>query len=160
MMKATREANLEFDYSDGRTKQAYKDQCDVNKIIEKASRGESLSHLERHGGIYGDFTDMPDLLEAQARLARGQEIFDELPASVRKEFNNSPGEFFAYVNDPDNIDDLRKKLPEIAAPGRQIPDVNRTARSVADPRIVDPEPDPAPDSGSGDPGPDPASSTT
>ena len=64
----------------GRTKQSFKDSCDINKILAKAQKAGSISHLQKHGAFYGDFAEAPsDLLEARAMLARGQEIFDELP---------------------------------------------------------------------------------
>jgi len=115
------------DYSDGRTKQGFKDSTDINKLIAKAQRAGTISHLQKHGAFYGDFTDMPDLLEAQRRLQRGQEIFDELPSEVRREFNQSPAAFFKYVNDPANKDDLARILPALAKPGTQVPAVRRTA---------------------------------
>ena len=118
------------DYSDGRTIQSFKDETDINKLIHRAAKGETISHLEKHGAIYGDFTDVPDLLEAQERLARGQRIFDELPAEVRREFGQSPARFFAFVNDPANKDDLARVLPGLAEPGRQLPVIKRTAKNM------------------------------
>lgn len=114
----------EKDYSDGRTKQAFKDSTDINKILAKAARGESISHLQRHGAIYGDFTDVDDLLHAHERLERGKSIFAELPAEVRREFGNDLGAFFRFVNDPANVDRLSELLPALAAPGRQLPVLN------------------------------------
>ena len=86
----------------GRTKQSFKDECDVNKILEKAQIAGGLSHLQRHGASYGDFTQAPkDLLEAKQLLDRGQAIFDELPAEIRREFKNNPQTFFEFVNASD-----------------------------------------------------------
>lgn len=109
-------------YDDGRTKQAFKDQCDVNKLLQKAQRTGSLSHLQKWSGFYGEFAEY-DYLDHQIKLARGAEIFNELPANVKKEFNNNPGAFFDFVNNPDNADRLNDLLPELAKPGRQFPDV-------------------------------------
>lgn len=113
------------DFGPGRTKQAFKDDCDVNKILAKAQKVGSLSHLQRHGAVYGDFTEVPgDLLEAQKLLERGQEIFSELPSEVRKEFRHDATAFFKFVNDPENRERLPELLPEIAKPGRFFPDVS------------------------------------
>lgn len=114
------------DYSDGRTKQAFKDSTDINKILAKAQKVGSLSHLVRHGAMYGDFSDVPDLLEAKSRIERGQKIFDDLPSEVRREFANDQFAFFTFVNDPANADRLREVLPALAARGRQMPAVIRT----------------------------------
>ena len=53
-------------------------------------------------------------------LSRGREIFDELPVELRSEFNQSPAQFFDYVNDPANKDRLAELLPALAEPGRQL----------------------------------------
>ena len=43
------------DYSDGRTKQAFKDSCDINKMLKKAQTVGSLSHLLKYPeAVYGD----------------------------------------------------------------------------------------------------------
>ncbi len=123
-------------YDDGRTKQSFKDETDINKILMKAQKVGSLSHLEKHGAFYGDFSDMPDLLEAHARMARGQSLFDELPSELRKEFDNDMSKFFVYVNDPENKDRLRELMPVLAEPGRVFAPPMRSARSEADPRMA------------------------
>lgn len=117
-------------YTDGRTKQTFKDETDINKLVAKAARGESLSHLEKHGEIYGDFTDISDLLHAHNRLQRGQEVFDALPSELRREFNNSIEGFFNFVNDPANSGRLNEVLPALAEPGRQMPVINRTPETI------------------------------
>ena len=106
-------------YKDGRTKQSFKNSTDINKILNKAQKAGTLSHLVKHGAHYGDFSDMPDLLEAHRRLAAGQAIFDELPSEIRDEFQNNAAAFFTYVNDPNNSDRLTELLPGLAEPGRQ-----------------------------------------
>jgi hypothetical protein len=116
----------EKDYSDGRTSQAFKDDTDINKLLVRPTREGTLSHIEAHGGHYGDFTDYPDLMEAHDRLQRGQAIFDQLPAETKREFQNSPQRFFAFVNDPQNADRLHKVLPALAERGNQLPNTRPT----------------------------------
>ncbi len=36
------------DWGEALTKQSFKDSTDINKLLAKAARGESLSHLQRH----------------------------------------------------------------------------------------------------------------
>ncbi len=106
------------DYSDGRTKQSFKDETDINKLLARAQRSGTISHLDKYSGQYGDFADF-DFFETQLKLAQGREIFDALPSEIRDEFRQSPADFYKYVNDPENTDDLLKKLPGLASPGRQ-----------------------------------------
>ena len=119
-------------YKDGRVKQSFKDETDINKILERANKSGTISHLNKHRGEYADFSDF-DFFEAQLMLTKGREIFDDLPAELRNEFQNSPAGFFDYVNDPANKDRLPELLPALAAPGRQLKDVrgNKPADVVA-----------------------------
>ncbi len=107
-------------YDDGRTKQSFKDDTDINKIMARFDKTGTISHLAKFEGVYADFSDY-DFHEQTNMLTRGREIFDSLPAEIRREFNQDPQSFFDYVNDPANAADLRKKLPALAAPGQQIP---------------------------------------
>ena len=143
-------------YNDGRTKQCFKNECDIVKIMARADKAGTISHLQKFEGIYADFSDY-DFFEATQKLTRGREIFDELPAELRREFDQSPAAFFEFVNDPENVEQLRKKLPALAAPGNQqldtsAPDADKEAALAAasepvasdkqksnDPPVVDPK---------------------
>ena len=132
------------DYSDGRTKQSFKDQTDVNKIIARHARSGTLSHLEQWGGQYGDLSGF-DFQTAQNQIAKANSMFEQLPAEVRREFSNSPERFFEFVNDPENSDKLAEKLPELAKPGTQLPNVRPTGSNPPvepEPAPADPEPTP------------------
>lgn len=137
------------EWGESRTKQAFKDQCDINKILKKAQRAGSLSHLVKHGAHYGDFSDVPDLLTANARIQAGQSIYDELPSELKREFPDMYS-FFEYVNNPENQVDLRDRLPALAEPGRQRPDVRRSAASEANPAIDSGPPEAAAEPATGD----------
>jgi phage internal scaffolding protein len=115
-------------YDDGRTKQAFKDSTDVNKIIARHQRAGTLSHLAKYEGQYGDFSDF-DFFEAQNQLAKAKTIFDELPSEIRREFNNDPSRFFEFANEPENVGKLAEILPDLARPGRQFPLVFGQTRS-------------------------------
>ena len=107
------------------TNQSFKDECDINRVLDRAKHGASLSHLLQHGGNYGDFStwDENTYEQMQVNLARGKSIFADLPAELRDEFDNNPGKFFEFVNKPDNKDRLEELFPSLSAPGRQLPDV-------------------------------------
>lgn len=113
-----------FDYSDGRTKQAFKDSTDIVKILAKAQQVGAISHLAKYEGTYGDFADF-DFAEANVKMAQARSVFEELPSEVRREFHQEPSRFFEYVNDPENVGRLAELLPEIAEPGRFFPEVEQ-----------------------------------
>ncbi len=110
----------DIEYTDGRTKQCHRDQCDIVKIMARFDVSGTISHLAKFEGVYADFSDF-DFHEHETKLAQGQEVFDALTAEVRREFGQSPQAFFDYVNDPKNRDELVKKLPALAEPGNQLP---------------------------------------
>jgi len=138
-------------YNDGRTKQCHKDECDINKIMTRFDKTGTISHLSKFEGVYADFSDF-DFHEHTQKLTKGREIFDALPAEIRREFGQSPADFFKYVNDPENVDNLRLKLPALAEPGQQLPpEVSPTAdheaavAAASEPASVTPEaPPPGP----------------
>lgn len=109
-------------FKDGRTKQAFADETDINRILARAQKSGTISHINQNKAEYGDFAGI-DFFETQLQLARGREIFDDLPSEVRKEFDQNPTAFYAYVNDPANEDRLEVLLPPLAAPRRQLIDV-------------------------------------
>ena len=141
------------DFGPGRTKQSFKDATDINKILNKYQKTGTLSHLAKYAPVYGDFSDMPDLLTANSRFVEAERIFSELPSEIRKEFNNDPAAFFRYAGAPDmTIERLTKELPALAAPGQQHPRSalnNGTAASTAP---ASPTLETAPADGGGDGG--------
>lgn len=109
-------------YDDGRTKQAFKDQCDINKILKKAQQVGSLSHLNKYPEqVYGEFDGEFDLLTAHERIGKANEIFDALPSEIRREFGGDALKFVKFAGDPANNDKLRELLPQIAEPGTFFP---------------------------------------
>lgn len=131
------------EYTDGRTKQSFKNETDINQIIEKHYRMGTISHLEQWGGQYGDLSNF-DFQEAQNQMAKANSMFEALPSAVRNRFANSPEKFFEYVNDPDNADSLEEKIPELMRKGsRPLP----TAAEVVDPKPTAGAPESAPNDG-------------
>ena len=115
-------------YDDGLTKQSFKDACDINKIIKKAARAGTLSHLAKYdAAVYGEFDVEYDLLEAHDKIQKAQQIFDELPAEVRSEFSNNALEFAGFASNPANRHRLGDIFPALAQPGEFYPNpVKRT----------------------------------
>ncbi len=108
-------------YDDGLTKQGFEAETNIQTIMARADKAGTISHLDKYEGVYADYSDF-DFHEQTEKLTQGRMIFDDLPAEVRKEFGQSPAAFFEFVNDPENKDELLKKLPYLARPGKQLPD--------------------------------------
>ena len=143
-----------IEVSTSRTKQAFKDQCDINKILKKSQIRGSISHLLKYPEpVYGEFDGEFGLLEATEKIAKANEIFNDLPSEIRNEFNNDALAFVKFAGDPLNNDKLRDLLPAIAEPGSYFPNpVERggvgaaaatapaEAASEAPPVVADPVP--------------------
>lgn len=105
-----------IEFGPSRTKQAFKDDTDINRMLAQAQKAGSMSHLKKFQGHYADYEDF-DFLTAQTTLTRGREIFDNLPIELKREFGQSPDKFFEFVNDVANKDRLKEIFPDLAKPG-------------------------------------------
>lgn len=82
------------------TRQEFKDDCDVNRILQRFQLTGALSHFARFAPEYMDVTPT-DFQEAQNLMIRARQMFDALPSAVRKECATPEG-FLAFVSDPAN----------------------------------------------------------
>lgn len=96
-----------FPETEGRTQQSFKKQCDVNTIMKQFEKTGMFEHVTEHAGSYGDYLDAPEYHAAMNAVVEAQEMFDTLPARVRKRFGNDPSDFLAFMDDPENVDEMR-----------------------------------------------------
>lgn len=87
-----------------RTKQAFKDEVDINNILRKHEKGLLTDHLNAHQGEYGNFINAPDYHTAMIRIREADESFMTIPAEIRATFDHDPAKFLAFAQDPDNLD--------------------------------------------------------
>jgi phage internal scaffolding protein len=112
-------------YKDGkrgpRVKQAFKEETDINRIMKKYETTGVLPDMIKSNPQYGDFSNVTDYQQAMNTVILAREQFDGLSAKIRKRFNNSPEAFLAFVEDPENHQEmvelgLAQKLPGASAP--------------------------------------------
>lgn len=89
-----------------RTKQSFRDECDINRIMAKFIKTGSIDHLRKHGGSYGDATSV-DFHEAMNVITSAEQMFGELPSAIRVRFNDDPAEFLDFVGDDANLEEMR-----------------------------------------------------
>lgn len=89
-----------------KTKQEFKDDCDINRILSKYQRTGALSHFATYAGSYGDFSAC-DYQTAQNTLIRARQMFDALPSSVRN-LVSTPAGFLDFVQNPANQEKMRE----------------------------------------------------
>lgn len=79
------------------THQCFKDECDINLMVARATRNGALVNGNARQPTYGDFTDLPDYQTSLNAVIAAQEAFDALPAQLRARFSNDPGQFLSYI---------------------------------------------------------------
>lgn len=85
----------------GRTKQSEKDACDINQIMARYVKTGHISHANKFQPEYGFATEL-DFRESMELIQQAQDMFDELPAITRKEFDNDPARFLEFTQNPNN----------------------------------------------------------
>lgn len=119
--KVSRRANgsiriQHFNHDPSLTNQDEKDDCDVNVIIEKAMKGQTITHLSARTGVYMDLSEVPDFEKSLNIIAKAKSAFAELPAHLREKFHNDPKIMMEYLADPRNNEEaIELGLKEIKA---------------------------------------------
>jgi len=100
-----------FDFSKGgKTKQEFKDDVDINRIIARYRKtGQVTGQFRSPGsGANLDLSTSIDFKQAQNVLIRARNQFAGLSAEVRKRFDNDPANFLAFMEDPKNVEEAVK----------------------------------------------------
>lgn len=108
------------------TKQSFADECDINNIMKRYIKDGVVNHLNTYQGNYGDFTGAVEYHEAMGIVARADQMFMTLPASIREKFGNDAGAFVEFATDPKNQDRLVEMglaYPRQNADNPPVPDV-------------------------------------
>ncbi len=106
----------------GRTKQSFKDECDINLIIDRHTKGQVNAHVNAHIAEYG-FATGDDFATCMRTVTQAQEMFDGLPSAIRNRFANSPANFLDFFNEANNQEEGEKLglWPKLAVNGSNEP---------------------------------------
>lgn len=88
------------------TIQSSAEECDINSIMSRYAKTGVIEHENRFQGEYGDFLSVNDYHSAMNQVLAANEAFASLPSGIRANFNNSPAEFLAFTQNPDNKDSM------------------------------------------------------
>lgn len=88
------------------TKQSMARDCDINNIMQKYQKTGLLNHVNEHEGNYGNFIGCEDYHTSQNLLLEAEKLFDSIPSSIRKKFENSPYEFLQFTQNPENSEQM------------------------------------------------------
>lgn len=107
-----------------RTKQAFKEECDVNNIMRRARETGIAPGGQLAPWREADFTALPSSYhEALNQVLEAEATFGLLPSAIRKRFNNDPGEFLNFATNPEN----GEELISLGLATRVLPDAVRDA---------------------------------
>lgn len=145
---------------EGRTKQQFKDECDINVIMKRYQNTGVLENVrDARNARFADVTSY-DFQNAMDILADARTAFEELPASIRDRFNNDPAELLDFVHDKDNQEeaaDLGLLTTEATAAAKAAKAAGGPGRSAdaspSEPRPGDAAASGSPAAGGGKPAP-------
>lgn len=90
------------------TVQADVAQADINNIVKQFG----ITHQLPYGMSvpeFADYSDVPNDFHAAMNFIRDtDQVFMSMPAEHRARFENDPGQFLDFVNNPDNYDEAVK----------------------------------------------------
>lgn len=86
------------------TKQAFREECDINVLMDRYQRTGILpgDPSRRAAGGFVDVSDVGSYQECLAVVAKANEAFAALPARVRERFKNDPARMVLFVEDDRN----------------------------------------------------------
>lgn len=116
------------------TRGSHQKETMINNIMAKYQKTGVITHLANHQATYDDFTAV-DFKTAMDIVTNAQEMFDELPSSIRNQCNNNPEEFLDLVQNPE------REAEAIEAGLRTAPDP--TPQNAPEP-APEPSPEPTP----------------
>lgn len=101
-----------------RTKQEFKEECDINYIVEQFGVTGHMP-ITTVQPLVGDFSNISDYHEAVNTVKASNENFMRLPSAIREKFNNDPSQFVDFCLNPANIEAVRELglAPRPVAPG-------------------------------------------
>ena len=85
----------------------FKKECDINVIMAKYQKTGAITHFNKHQAQYG-MADGQTFQDAMNLVCEAQEMFNDLPSSIRSRFGNDPAAFLDFVQDESNADEMVK----------------------------------------------------
>ncbi len=110
---------------DSMTKQAFKDEVDINFIVNRFAETGLISHIA--GGIpqFVDASALGDYRSIIEQVRSVEKYFDGLPAKVRTSFGNDASRFMDFLESGASREDLEKLGIEILGDKRGEQQIQR-----------------------------------
>lgn len=105
--QASIDSGLACPRDESKTQQHFKEECDINTIVERFHITGELPENVRMP-TYADFTDVFDFHTAMNAIAKANESFDQMPANIRARFQNDPAQFVDFCSKEENREEAIK----------------------------------------------------
>jgi len=99
--------SMEFPENSDVTDQSFKDECDINTIMARYQSTGELPVLNQGNAQWLDVSEM-DFQSHMNFIIEAQDLFDQLPSSIRDRFGNDPGAFLGFCSDEANTVEIAK----------------------------------------------------
>lgn len=114
-----------------RTKQSFADAVNINDLVRRHDKGQLIDHINENPPKYGDFINAPDYHTALNLINDAQEAFMSVPADIRSRFANDPAAFLEFVQNEENLPEMREMglalaqppMPPLEAPTTPKPEI-------------------------------------
>lgn len=87
------------------TEQHHKESVSIQTIVQQHAVTGMLP-LNRSQPQFADMSNVPDYHQAQIIIAETNEMFEAVPSDIRKDFDNDPAKFLAFIENPDNKEQI------------------------------------------------------
>lgn len=109
---------------------------DINIIMKKYNTTGLLPQINMEA-LTGDFSEAGDFRDAQEKLRAANEAFAEVPAALRRRFDNDPQKFIDFVMDDANLEETvklgyRQAPPKKVEPPKEPANGNEPPKPKAD----------------------------
>jgi len=126
-----------FDREERMTQQQFAESCNINNILAKYQKTGLIDHVAKYQPQYGDCSGA-DYTEAMRTVANAKSMFEELPSSVRANFDHNPANFLDFARDltPEDANEKLRKvglIPTKKATSEPDQVVEETTPEVAEP---------------------------
>lgn len=90
-----------------KTKQSFKDECDINRIMARYAATGTLDFVNRREAQFLDVSDV-DFQNAMRIVIESREAFMTLPSALRDRFQNDPAQLLGFLSDESNREEAIK----------------------------------------------------
>lgn len=126
-------------YGPSRTRQSDAKAADINTIMRQYERTGMIPQVDSEA-LFVDVSEMPDYRTALDFIRKADNMFMDLPAEIRKKFDNDPAVFLSWTSDPDNREEMIElgmlPRPEVVEEPVVVPPVVEPVVSPAVPPAV------------------------